>query len=211
MSSLSRSKIVGLKVYTLDAKYVGTIEDLVIRLEDPSNVLILIRGKDNKLYEVPIKSLAAIGDIALLSKDIELREVVAGEEKAMAQVGVGAEKPAEARAPVTKPAPTPTPSAAATKPTTPTTPQVTTPQPQVQQPYTMKTQWYIPRCPTCGTALAYYLQYNKWYCHKCRRYVDVSPELLSKVPRCPTCGGYLSYIDQYGKWYCYHCRRYYNV
>ena len=58
-------------------------------------------------------------------------------------------------------------------------------------------------CPTCGGALSYIRQYNKWYCYSCRKY---APE---KAPdSCPTCGGPLEYVAQYERYYCYSCKKY---
>jgi hypothetical protein len=30
----------------------------------------------------------------------------------------------------------------------------------------------VTTCPTCGGALIYVPQYQRWYCNKCQRYVD---------------------------------------
>jgi ribosomal protein S27AE len=58
-------------------------------------------------------------------------------------------------------------------------------------------------CPTCGGALSYIRQYNKWYCYNCKKYVAEKPSNL-----CPTCGGPLEYLAQYDRYYCYDCKKY---
>src|SRR5947208_2767161 len=59
-------------------------------------------------------------------------------------------------------------------------------------------------CPTCGRALTYIQQYNRWYCYSCRAY---APKTRSKFA-CPTCGAALRWISQYERWWCDACRRY---
>jgi predicted RNA-binding Zn-ribbon protein involved in translation (DUF1610 family) len=58
-------------------------------------------------------------------------------------------------------------------------------------------------CPTCGGALSYIRQYNKWYCYTCKKYAAEKPSNL-----CPTCGGPLEYLAQYDRYYCYDCKKY---
>ncbi len=69
----------------------------------------------------------------------------------------------------------------------------------------------VPRCPKCGSALAYIPSKHEFYCYSCKEFVKVPGDVLAKVPRCPDCGLPLSYIEQYGKWYCYNCRKYVEV
>jgi len=59
-------------------------------------------------------------------------------------------------------------------------------------------------CPTCGRALTYIQQYNRWYCYSCRAY---APKTRSKFA-CPTCGAALRWISQYERWWCDACRKY---
>ncbi len=193
-STISRSQLIGLKVYTMDAKYVGVIKDIGFDLSNPSNILLVIETARGKVLELPMKSIAAVGDIVLLSKDVELPE----EKEVVSETTVSTTKPVEVPATtqvsISQPAQqaTTAPTAATVAPATPV-------------------QWAIPRCPKCGSALIYYPQYKRWYCPKCREYVNVPPDVLAKVPRCPTCGNYLSYIEQYKRWYCYQCQKYVNV
>lgn len=62
-------------------------------------------------------------------------------------------------------------------------------------------------CPTCGSALTFLDQYQRYYCHRCLQY---APEGYGDrgAQTCPTCGGLLSYVRQYGRMYCYHCNAY---
>ncbi len=190
-SIISRSQLIGLKVYTMDAKYVGVIKDVGFDLNDPSNIMLIIETGAGKIVELPMKAISAVGDIVLLSRDVEIPEA----KETVSETMVSTTKPVQVspttQVTVSQPA----------KQATPTTPTATT----------TPVQWAIPRCPKCGSALIYYPQYRRWYCPKCREYVNVSPEILARVPRCPTCGNYLSYIEQYGKWYCYQCQKYVNV
>lgn len=165
----SRSEIVGLKVYTRDAKYVGTVEDLAIDLADPANMSIQVKGV-SKTFLIPIKFVDSLGDIIILKEGTPVNEFIK-------------EVPTVKATPTAPPAPAAAPAV----------------------------QYVVPRCPTCNSALIYYSQYGRWYCPKCKKYVEVKPEVLAKVPRCPTCNNYLSFIEQYGKWYCYHCSKYVEV
>lgn len=62
-------------------------------------------------------------------------------------------------------------------------------------------------CPTCGSELAFFEQYNRFYCHRCLRY---APEGYGAkgARKCPNCGGVLSYVAQYDRFYCYRCNTY---
>lgn len=187
---LTKSSVIGLNTYTADAKYLGKVVDFGVDLQNPSNVTIIIEGKD-KRYVVPVSYIKAVGDIIILAENTPLEELA--ESKPSTQVST------QPTTTVTTVAP-----AAVSTPSYPTT--------QAQQPIQQpSTQPVIPRCPTCGTALIYYPQYGRWYCPRCRKYTEVPPAVLSRVPRCPTCGNYLSYIEQYRKWYCYKCGKYVNV
>jgi predicted RNA-binding Zn-ribbon protein involved in translation (DUF1610 family) len=59
-------------------------------------------------------------------------------------------------------------------------------------------------CPTCGRALTYIPQYNRWYCYSCKAY---APRGKAKFA-CPNCGASLRWITQYKRWWCDACRRY---
>jgi len=80
-----------------------------------------------------------------------------------------------------------------------------TPTPEVVTgPPTIPTAKVEHPCPTCGRALTYIQQYNRWYCYSCRAY---APKTRSKFA-CPTCGAALRWIPQYERWWCDGCRKY---
>lgn len=198
--SITRGSVIGLNAYSTDAKLIGKVTDLEIDLADPTNTKVVIdTGKD--LVKVPVSGIKAVGDIVLIDSEA-LENAVRVEKSSTATTGAAEPQPAAQPAQTSAPA-TPTTATAAAAPTTPVSQPVTQPAPS--------TQYVIPRCPNCGSALIYYPKYRAWYCPKCRKYVTVSPDILSRVPRCPYCGNYLSYIEQYGKWYCYNCNRYVEV
>ncbi len=175
----------------MNARYVGTVKDIGFDLNNPSNIMLVIETASGKIIELPMKSISAVGDIILLSKDVEIPE----EKETVSETTVSTTKPV-------------------TVPSTTTISQQTTPAQTVRPAVTTPTtpvQWAIPRCSKCGAALIYYPQYKRWYCPSCREYVNVPPDVLAKVPRCPICGNYLSYIEQYKKWYCYQCQKYANI
>ncbi|HYM39399.1 MAG TPA: SAP domain-containing protein [Thermoplasmata archaeon] len=62
-------------------------------------------------------------------------------------------------------------------------------------------------CPNCGTPLAFFEQYQRYYCLRCGQY---APEGYGDrgAKRCATCGGVLSFVTQYNRFYCYRCNTY---
>ena len=184
---ITKSSVVGLNAYTLDAKYVGKVVDFGVDLQNPSNVNLIIEGEGGR-YFIPITYIKAVGDIILLAENIPLNELTEAKHSTQSPIDTTVKT--------------------TTAPIASTTPTHTSTHPTLHQPSTQPT---IPRCSTCGAALIYYPQYGRWYCPKCRKYTEVPQSLLSRIPRCPTCGNYLSYIEQYGKWYCYKCGKYVNI
>jgi len=81
-----------------------------------------------------------------------------------------------------------------------------TPTPEVVTgpPPTIPTTKVEQPCPTCGRALTYIQQYNRWYCYSCGAY---APKARLKFA-CPTCGTALRWILQYERWWCDACRKY---
>ncbi len=199
--SITRGSVIGLNAYSTEAKLIGKVTDLEIDLADPRNTMIVIE-KGTELIKLPVSAIKAVGDIVLIESEALANAVRvekgATETRAETAAQQPAVQPSKASAPTSAAA-----TSAAAAPTTPVTQPVTQPAPA--------TQYVIPRCPNCGSALIYYPKYRAWYCPKCRKYVTVPPDVLSRVPRCPYCGNYLSYIEQYGKWYCYNCNRYVEV
>lgn len=178
---VSRSNVIGLKVYTSNARFVGTVKDLGFDVENPSNLHLVIELRDGSVKDIPITAVAVIGDIILLKESAEVPEPARKEALPVKPAATTQPTPTKPAAPVQKP-PTPAPTA-----------------------------YVIPRCSSCGAALIYYPQYRKWYCPKCKKYVEVTPQVLAGAPRCPTCNNHLSYVERYGKWYCYHCNKYVDI
>lgn len=54
-------------------------------------------------------------------------------------------------------------------------------------------------CPNCNGALSYILQYNRWYCMACQKYVQHI---------CSKCGGNTRYVPKYEDWWCDACKEY---
>lgn len=186
---VTKSSVIGLKVYTSEAELVGTVSDLAFDIQNPTSMHLVIEGT-SKRYLIPISYMKALGDIIILKEDTPLDEFA--EEKPAAPAAVTPTQTVTTAQPTPQAGPTAAPTA---RPST-------TPVGQ---------QWVVPRCSKCGAALIYYPQYRRWYCPRCRQYVNVVPDVLARVPKCPTCGNYLSYIEQYKRWYCYHCQKYVNM
>ncbi len=199
--SITRGSVIGLNAYSTEAKLIGKVTDLEIDLADPTNTKVVI-DTGTELVKVPVSAIKAVGDIVLIESEALANAVKVEKAAAVSRTEAVEQKPVTQPAQTSAPA-APTTTSAAAAPTTPVSQPVTQPAP--------RTQYVIPRCPNCGSALIYYPKYRAWYCPKCRKYVTVSPDVLSRVPRCPYCGNYLSYIEQYGKWYCYNCNRYVEV
>ena len=180
---VSRSRLVGLKVYTSTARYVGEIRDIGFSLGEKQEIHLVIAAPGGGEIEIPASKIAAIGDIVILVKDYTPPEPATRQPGSTAQQQSFSPGPTVSVA-VAEPRPGPSTS--------------------MEPP--------IPRCPTCGHAVIYYPKKRKWYCPHCRKYVKpVPPGVEERVPRCPKCGNPLSYIEQYGKWYCYNCNEYVEV
>lgn len=50
----------------------------------------------------------------------------------------------------------------------------------------------------CGKKLTWVNEYNRYYCHNCRKY----------SPQCPECNKDLSWVVEYGRYYCNNCLKY---
>ena len=72
---IHRRKIIGLKVYDAEARYIGDVADLGIPLGTVEGVYLVVRTIAGTTIEVPWKDVAKVGDIVLLSKTIELPKV----------------------------------------------------------------------------------------------------------------------------------------
>lgn len=62
-------------------------------------------------------------------------------------------------------------------------------------------------CESCNSELTFVKKYDRWYCHKCKKYA--SRKTIAKEDRsCPTCGGDAKFIERYNRWYCWSCKKY---
>ncbi|BEP17320.1 hypothetical protein PYJP_06720 [Pyrofollis japonicus] len=185
MPSSKYLKLVGLKVYDLDARYIGTVTDIGLMSKEEGDLqLYLVVSKGSENMAIPVKSIHSVGDIILLREGYEAEAI---EQQASAP-GIS--------------------TAVSAEPSTVTAHAEALNSPRVQS---GAEKHVIPRCPSCGSALIYEPRKKQWYCPRCKKYVKIPAEVEAKVPRCPSCGLPLSYIEEYGKWYCYNCRRYVDV
>ncbi len=186
MSSPAQYKrLIGLEVYSLDAKHIGRITDVGLYMNNENQLgVYIVISKDEHAIGVPISSIKAIGDIVLLSNDYKNNLVAVTESK---ENQVQREQ------------------VVGTIPRIPENPVASQAEP------TKEKEIVIPRCPHCGSALIYDVKKRKWYCPRCKKHVKLPALIESRVPRCPYCGLPLSYIEQYDKWYCYNCKRYVEI
>lgn len=62
-------------------------------------------------------------------------------------------------------------------------------------------------CDSCGAELIHVEKYDRWYCHRCRKYAPKESK-EEKKRKCPNCGVDAKFISQYSRWYCWTCRQY---
>jgi sporulation protein YlmC with PRC-barrel domain len=109
--SVTKDKLIGMKVIDADGNLVGTVKDVGFTV-GKAGISLSVEDKDDEIRDIAWENIQGAGDFVIL-------------------------KPA------------------ATEPSTPA---------QAAQP----TQ---PTCPTCKGPLSYIQQYQRWYCHKCQKYV----------------------------------------
>ncbi len=65
-------------------------------------------------------------------------------------------------------------------------------------------------CPKCGNPGTFIEQYQRYYCHGCKEYLETEEGVEEEPVRmsCPTCGEEADYIEEYGRHYCYACEHY---
>ncbi len=140
------------------------------------------------------------------SKPEHVEEELPEVPKAEAATKVEEPEPAPVLAPEPTPAPAPAPTPAETV------------QPAVEkiEPLEGENQPEKPSveekkaCPYCDCELTYVPKYDRWYCHKCRKYAPKEqPNPVAKgAKKCPSCGNDSQYIEKYQRWYCWTCQRY---
>ena len=185
---ISREYLLGKEVITSDARRLGKVRDIgfVVDEEGRESACVIVDVGGGKVIDVPVSYIKAINDVVLLKEDVEI------------------------------PSPVPA-SVASGSPSSPSVGRVSsTVSGGVESATTTRSLatrvgFEVPRCPKCGSALAYIPSKHEFYCYSCKEFVKVPGDVLAKVPRCPDCGLPLSYIEQYGKWYCYNCRKYVEV
>jgi len=194
------TRLIGLRVYTLSAKYLGEVKDVGLSLEEGTPLVYMVVAGASGSIGVPVSAIKAVGDIIILEEGYEEKIV----EIPGAQRGDQDEKNAPPPAPnnllktsIHEPRQEPLRTIETS----------TAPLPRKNEPR----EPVIPRCPRCGTALVYEPRKKRWYCPSCKKYAEIPASIEARVPRCPYCGLPLSYIEQYRKWYCYNCKRYISL
>ena len=79
---------------------------------------------------------------------------------------------------------------------------VEVPTPAVAAPPEVKVEVAKPLpCPTCGRAMRYVKEYDRWWCDTDRKY---APKDYGRARNpCPSCGKELTFIKAYDRWYCH--------
>ncbi|AKG38384.1 MAG: PRC-barrel domain-containing protein [Infirmifilum sp.] len=73
--SITRSELIGKAVYDQEAKFIGTVQDIVIKLEE-KDIGIQVRTPLGTLLEISSDKILAVKDIILLKEKIELPKEV---------------------------------------------------------------------------------------------------------------------------------------
>lgn len=155
MSGVPRNKLLGMQVYNPDGTLLGTVQDIILPLDQGSSISLSVLTKSQQLQQVDWSKVGAVGDIVILKEKVETQGISASQTP----VGMGA--------------------SAYTQPATGTVQAQPTTTQQGQQSggqsligkvggvFGKKDQ---PKCAYCGGPLTYISQYNRWYCYKCGKY-----------------------------------------
>jgi len=144
--ALSRSQLIGKKVYNPDGGYVGEIVDIGLELGE-SQIALIVRTAAGSTLQVEWGNVAAAKDIIILKEPVEVPAV---------------KKAAEAAAPPVTPSPAPA-----------TPPQPSREEKGFRLPFFKKKEEGERRiCPYCGQPATWIPQYQRWYCYNCQRYLD---------------------------------------
>jgi sporulation protein YlmC with PRC-barrel domain/ribosomal protein S27AE len=155
MSGVPRNKLLGLQVYNPDGTLLGTVQDIVLPLDQGSSISLSILTRSQQLQQVDWSKVSAVGDIVILREKIEVQNT----PTLQPQPGIGS-----ASYPQTVS------GAAQSQPTAPQQSQQSGGQSllgKVGGVFGKKDQ---PKCSYCGGPLTYISQYNRWYCYKCGKY-----------------------------------------
>lgn len=71
MSSVSRSKLVGMQVYNPDGTFVGTIEDIVLPLGE-GEISLQVMTRAQKTETIGWSKVGSVGDIVILKEKVEV-------------------------------------------------------------------------------------------------------------------------------------------
>jgi len=149
---VTKSQLIGRKVYNPDGGYVGEIQDVAFSLEEPPKVTLVVKTLAGSTLEVEWEKVSAAKDIVILKEVVEVP------------------KPAVPSVPTTQPQVTPTP-----------TPTPTYPQRKEEErggwrfslPFGGKKEEGGEQkiCPYCGKPAVWVPQYKRWWCPNCQRYI----------------------------------------
>lgn len=203
MSSQAYTRLIGLKVYTLSAKYLGEVRDVGLKLEEGAPIVYMVIIGSSKSIGVPVSAIKAVGDIIILEEGYEEKILEIPEHREVSTENSRRHSEKTLSSHLVESVPKQVREQPLSKSTRSHT--------SILGNELMREKIVIPRCPRCRTALVYEPRKKRWYCPKCKEYVKIPQSIEARVPRCPSCGLPLSYIEQYGKWYCYNCRRYIDV
>ncbi len=73
LSSISRSKLIGMQVYNPDGVLIGTIQDVELPIGG-NEIGLQVLSKYNMVEKIPWSMVAAAGDIVILKERIELKQ-----------------------------------------------------------------------------------------------------------------------------------------
>jgi len=69
--SVPRSELVGKSVYDQDAKLIGTVHDIALKIGE-KDIILIVRTPGGTTVEVPWDKVAAVKDIVLLKERVDL-------------------------------------------------------------------------------------------------------------------------------------------
>jgi sporulation protein YlmC with PRC-barrel domain len=144
--SMTRSDLLGKKVYNPDASAVGEVADIAFSVGANQPTLV-VKGMDGGMLELPWDAVSSAKDVILM------KAVVDGSKYRRASASMT------------------TPIVQGPAPAQP----VAQAQPQVQATMQAQSQGPAPGekrfCPGCGKPLTWIPQYKRWYCYKEKKYV----------------------------------------
>jgi len=143
--SISRSQIIGKKVYNPDAAYIGEVYDVGFKVGE-TTITLFIRTPGGATVEVPWDKVAAVKDIVILKEVVEIPKEVLTPQAPSAPI-----QPAQQ-------APAPKGGLG-----------ISLPKISLPKLGGSKEQKI---CPYCGKPATWIEQYQRWYCYNCQRYID---------------------------------------